>query len=164
MPDLTPDQLEEFPVCANPEECCRELSRVWEALGVTYYIPGRGSCSEQVAALRVERDALVAMARPKTCNTFWRPTTCNSQVQCCRDLGHAMPHRSTDGYTFDDSWVTSAAERARPKTCETCRYADNANTLVFYCHQLRMETFRKVHGILFGCVLHAPRPETPEAL
>lgn len=41
-------------VCANPEECCRELSRVWEALEVITFVPGRGSCSEQVARLLAE--------------------------------------------------------------------------------------------------------------
>jgi hypothetical protein len=37
-------------VCANPEDCCRELTRVWEALGNPVY-DGR-SASEHVAALR----------------------------------------------------------------------------------------------------------------
>lgn len=39
-------------VCSNPEDCCRELSRVWKALGVTTYVPGQGSASEQVDRLR----------------------------------------------------------------------------------------------------------------
>jgi hypothetical protein len=45
-------------VCSHPEECCKELSRVWEALGVTHFVPGRGSCSEQVFAIRLELERL----------------------------------------------------------------------------------------------------------
>ena len=36
-------------VCPTPEECCRELSRVWQALGGTY---NGQSASERVEALR----------------------------------------------------------------------------------------------------------------
>lgn len=38
------------PICAHPENCCRELSRVWAALGVTTY--NGKSASENVMALR----------------------------------------------------------------------------------------------------------------
>lgn len=44
-------------VCTYPEECCKELSRVWNALKVTTYRPGMGSASDQVARLKAERDA-----------------------------------------------------------------------------------------------------------
>jgi len=36
-------------ICRNPEDCCRELTRVWEALGITE-CNGK-SASENVAAL-----------------------------------------------------------------------------------------------------------------
>jgi hypothetical protein len=42
-------------VCTNPEECCRELSRVWEALGVEYN--GR-SASENIRDLKQQLDVL----------------------------------------------------------------------------------------------------------
>lgn len=48
-------------VCPNPENCCKELTRVWAALGVKTYVPGMGSCSEQVAALKAEVEALREM-------------------------------------------------------------------------------------------------------
>lgn len=38
------------PICKNPEECCMELSRVWEALEVAGEYNGR-SASENVANL-----------------------------------------------------------------------------------------------------------------
>lgn len=41
-------------VCSNPADCCRELSRVWEALGSPTY-DGR-SCHEHVAALKAARE------------------------------------------------------------------------------------------------------------
>jgi hypothetical protein len=37
------------PICPNPEDCCRELSRVWEALGIDSYT-GK-SASEHVRRL-----------------------------------------------------------------------------------------------------------------
>lgn len=45
-------------VCPNPEDCCRELSRVWEALG----IKGRNgySASENVAREKARADRLAA--------------------------------------------------------------------------------------------------------
>ena len=39
-------------IYSNPAECCKELSRVWKALGVTRHAPGHGSCAEHVASLR----------------------------------------------------------------------------------------------------------------
>jgi len=37
------------PVCPDPEGCCRELSRVWDALGITSFTGS--SASEHVRAL-----------------------------------------------------------------------------------------------------------------
>ena len=45
---------DDLKTCANPEDCCRELSRVWIALGVTG--PNGKSASENVAALRAQRE------------------------------------------------------------------------------------------------------------
>jgi cell division protein FtsB len=52
-------------ICPNPEDCCRELTRVWTALNVGGY--NGKSASENVAqlqadlaALTAERDALKA--------------------------------------------------------------------------------------------------------
>lgn len=47
-------------ICSNPKDCCRELSRVWDALGVTHYVIGQGSCSEQVARLKARAEAAEA--------------------------------------------------------------------------------------------------------
>jgi len=44
-------------VCNDTEQCCRELARVWQALGVTYN--GR-SASENVGELRAQVAALTA--------------------------------------------------------------------------------------------------------
>lgn len=50
-------------VCSDPAECCKELSRVWEALSVTVYVPGRGSASEQVVRLKAEVESLTAQVQ-----------------------------------------------------------------------------------------------------
>jgi hypothetical protein len=46
----------ERPICTNPEECCKELSRVWAALGITTYT-GK-SASEHIASLVREIETL----------------------------------------------------------------------------------------------------------
>jgi len=43
------DSTLDRPVCADPVPCCRELSRVWTALGITGYT-GK-SASEEVRSL-----------------------------------------------------------------------------------------------------------------
>jgi len=52
-------------ICANPEDCCRELTRVWEALGNPKY-DGR-SCHEHVSALLTSEGEALAQIR-KACS------------------------------------------------------------------------------------------------
>lgn len=50
-------------ICSNPEECCKELTRVWEALGNPKF-NGR-SCAEQV------RDLVSELAQAKADVEHW---------------------------------------------------------------------------------------------
>lgn len=47
-------------VCPDPSQCCKELSRVWNALGTDY---NGKSASENVAAVMAHRDELLAALR-----------------------------------------------------------------------------------------------------
>ena len=44
--------MSDHKVCADPKQCCRELSRIWDALGIT--TPQNQPASEMVAALKAE--------------------------------------------------------------------------------------------------------------
>ena len=48
------DEVPMANICADTTECCKELSRVWQALGITEM--NDKSCSENVAALKAEND------------------------------------------------------------------------------------------------------------